>query len=37
MMEIIPEQKEQQQGNGQEGDEVCKSEGIVCPLKANRV
>ena len=35
--ENVPEQKYQQVGNGEEGDEVCKSEGIICPCKANNL
>ena len=35
--ENTPEQKYQQQGNGQEGDEVWKLEGILCPSKTNRM
>ena len=35
--ENIPEQQEQQQGNGQEGGEVWKSEGIIFPRKANNL
>ena len=32
-----PDQQEQHQVNVQEGGEVCKSDGIVCPCKANNI
>ena len=35
--ENVPEQQEKQQWNGEEGREVWKSEGIICPRKANNL
>ena len=35
--ENVPEQQEQQKGNRQEGGEVWKSEGIICPRKAKNI
>ena len=33
----VPDQQYQQQENGKEGGKLCKSEGVVCPRKANNV
>ena len=33
----VPEQQEQHHGNVDEGGEVWKSEGIICPRKANNL
>ena len=35
--ENVPEQQRQQQWNGEEGGEVWKPEGIICPRKANNL
>ena len=33
----VPEKSERHKENGEDGGEVCKSEGVICPRKADNL